>query len=150
MIFRRHRHLKIIRYVFAGVVVSVGYTFTVVLLVSRVGWTSPALASAASFALWTPVSYIVHRDFTFLYVISGRHLATMVKFGISFIFRLVAAGYTVHLLSGVFGSPYLVGVLANWLVLPAISYLLMDMWIFRMPPGTLRGTVRADNTSAKG
>jgi putative flippase GtrA len=130
-ILRRHPQLKLARYALAGAAVSAGYTLTVILLVDGLGWMQPELASAASFALWTPISYWVHRDFTFLYAVSGGQVAAIIKFVISFLFRLALAAYTVHLATTLFGSPYLVGVLANWVILPLVSYLVLDLWVFR-------------------
>jgi len=89
----------------------------------------PALASAVSFVMWTPASYVVHRDFSFLY--AGRQFTAMAKFTVAFLVRLAAAAYTVHLATSVFASPYLVGVFANWIVLPLVGYLVMDLWVFR-------------------
>jgi putative flippase GtrA len=132
--FRHSQRLKLARYALAGIAISMGYTLTVILLVEGLSWMSPALASAVSFALWTPVSYLVHRDFTFLFAVAAGQLAAIVKFTISFFVRLGTAAYTVQLMSGFFGSHYLVGVFANWIVLPLISYLIMDWWVFRSPP----------------
>jgi putative flippase GtrA len=130
-VFRRHPQMKLVRYALAGTAVSVGYTVTVVLLVDGLRWMSPEFASAASFALWTPISYWIHRDFTFLFEVGGSQVTAIVKFIISFVFRLALAAYTVHLATTLFGSPYLVGVLANWIVLPLFSYLVLDLWVFR-------------------
>src|SRR5581483_4104896 len=109
-----------------------GYTLTVVLLVERFAMAPPA-ASAASFILWTPPSYLVHRDFTFVFAAAAGQYLALAKFAAAFVGRLAASAYTVHLLSTVFGLPYLAGVLANWLVLPLIGYLVMDFWVFRVP-----------------
>jgi len=53
------------RYLIAGVAVSIGYTVTIVALVSWFAWTGPEAANVISLILWTIVSYFVHRDFTF-------------------------------------------------------------------------------------
>ncbi len=114
--FRGDPRLKLLRYAAAGVAVSAGYTLTVILLVDGLGWIEPVSASALSFVIWTPISYVVHRDFSFLF--TGRQAAAVLKFLIAFVVRLAAAAYTVHLATAVFGQSYLVGVLANWIVLP--------------------------------
>jgi putative flippase GtrA len=128
-IFRRHPRLKLLRYAFSGVAISLGYTITVVLFVDVWSWMMPALASAASFLIWTPVSYFVHRNFTFLF--AGGQATAIAKFTPTFFTRLAASAYTVHLATETFGSSYLFGVLANWIVLPLISYVAMDFWVFR-------------------
>jgi putative flippase GtrA len=129
--FRRHPRLKLVRYALSGIAVSTGYTLTVLLLVEDLGWRSPSQASAASFLMWTPISYIAQRDFTFLY--RGRRLAALVKFLVAFLARFGASMYTVYLATAVLGLPYLAGVMANWVVLPLIAYVIMDLWVFRAP-----------------
>lgn len=127
--FRRDPRLKLVRYGVSGVAISVGYTASVVLLVEFCGWTMPALASAASFVIWTPVSYFVHRNFTFRF--AGGQTAASIKFGLAFLARLAASAYTVHLAAETFGSSYLIGVLTNWFLLPLINYTVMNFWVFR-------------------
>jgi putative flippase GtrA len=129
LLFRSHPRLQLARYACSGVAISAGYTATVVLLVELCGWRMPALASAVSFLIWTPVSYLVHRNFTFRF--AGDQTAASIKFALAFFVRLAASAYTVHLATETFGSSYLVGVLTNWFVLPLINYAVMDLWVFR-------------------
>jgi hypothetical protein len=42
-------------------------------------------------------------------------------------------GLTVYLTTTVSDTAYLIGVLANWIVLPLVSYLILDVWVFRTP-----------------
>jgi putative flippase GtrA len=138
LLFRRHPRLQLARYACSGVAISAGYTATVVLLVELCGWRTPALASAVSFLIWTPVSYLVHRNFTFLF--AGGEATAMVKYALAFLARLAASAYTVHLATAAFGSSYIAGVLANWIVLPLISYVIMDLWVFRAKTQTAETT----------
>jgi len=128
-LFRRNPRLKLMRYAFSGIAVSVGYTVTVILLVDGLGWMRPTIASALSFVIWTPPSYLVHHNFSFLY--KGQHFTTIIKFTVAFVARLGAASYTVYLAATIFDSTYFVGVFANWIVLPLVGYLIMDFWVFR-------------------
>ncbi|HEY5126100.1 MAG TPA: GtrA family protein [Bradyrhizobium sp.] len=120
--------LKIVRYFFAGVVVSIGYTITVVVLVEYVGWTNPSLASATSFLVWTPISYYAHRDFTFGF--EGGNSAASAKYVISFLLRFAASvvvvAVAVHL-----KWHYIVGVFFNWGMLPLVNYFVLHFWVFR-------------------
>jgi putative flippase GtrA len=125
---RVDRRFKLVRYAALGCAVSAGYTLNVIAFVELLDWKSPALASAASFLIWTPISYVVHRDFTFRF--DGGNMSSAVKFAAAFSARLAASAYTVYL-AAIFGLPYLVGVLANWVVLPLISYFILDFWVFR-------------------
>lgn len=126
-----HR-LSIVRYFFAGVAVSLGYTFTVIIFVEQLRWFGPAWASAVSFLLWTPVSYFVHRDFTFRF--DRGHRAASVKYFVSFVLRFVASASVIVVAIDYLHFHYLVGALTNWIVLPMINYFVLRFWVFAMPP----------------
>jgi putative flippase GtrA len=128
MTIRQNRRLTFFRYAIVGVAVSTGYTVNVILFVEFLGWGNPEFASALSFLIWTPISYLGHRDFTFLF--AGDPVSSAIKFAVAFVARLAVSSYTVHVAT-LFGMHYLVGVLANWIVLPAISYFVLDLWVFR-------------------
>jgi putative flippase GtrA len=112
----------------AGVAVSLGYTVTVILLV-WLGWLTPPIASAVSFALWTPVSYYAHRDFTFRF--EGANAAAIVKFTVAFVLKFIASAGVVYVAMEYFGAHYLFGVLMNWVIGPVINYLVLHFWVFR-------------------
>jgi putative flippase GtrA len=125
---RHHANYRIVRYLFAGVAVSLGYTFTVLLLVEWSGLLRPAWASAASFVLWTPISYVAHRDFTFRF--DGAHRSAATKYLVAFLLRFAASALVV---AGIeyLSFHYLLGVLLNWAVLPLINYVVLSFWVFR-------------------
>lgn len=125
------RHLSFVRYAVAGVAISVGYTLTVFVLVEKAGWPGPASASAISFVLWTPVSYFVHRDFTFRF--AHRYRSAGIKYLVSFFLRLAASALVVAVAIDYFQLHYLVGALMNWIVLPMINYFVLKLWVFTAP-----------------
>lgn len=118
--------LSVVRYFVAGVAISLGYTVTVVIVVEW-NWLQPAVASATSFLLWTPVSYIVHRDFTFQF--DAAHPAVALKFVVVFLLKFAASALVVAA-AIVLDFHYIVGVLMNWLVLPLITYFALRLWVF--------------------
>ena len=120
---------RLVRYFVSGVAISTGYTVTVMVLVELLRWMDPVAASTLSFVIWTPVSYAVHRDFTFRF--RGDHFAAAVKFLLAFVARLAGSAYVVYLATELLGWNYMVGVLANWIVLPLINYLVLSLWVFR-------------------
>ena len=120
---------RLLRYFVSGVAISTGYTITVMVLVELLRWMEPVAASTLSFVIWTPVSYAVHRDFTFRF--RGDHFAAAVKFLLAFVGRLAGSAYVVYLATELLGWNYMVGVLANWIVLPLINYLVLSLWVFR-------------------
>jgi putative flippase GtrA len=117
----------VVRYFLAGVAISIGYTATIIGLVEWLGWTSMG-ANAVSFTLWTPVSYLAHREFTFRF--GGEYFGSPLRFGITFLVKLstsvIIMAAVTHL-----GAHYLVGVLLNWIVIPLIAYIMLDSWVFR-------------------
>jgi putative flippase GtrA len=129
--FSDAERFKLLRYVVSGVAISTGYTITVLLLVSTFQVMGPVGASTLSFITWTPLSYVVHRDFSFRY--NGAQVAAAMKFLVTFAVRLIASAYVVHFSTQVMGWSYLVGVFANWVVLPIINYLVLSLWVFALP-----------------
>jgi putative flippase GtrA len=121
--------LRLLRYFLAGVTVSVGYTITVVGLVEWLGWRNPVAANAASFALWTPVSYLAHREFTFRF--DGDYAGSAARFLITFLVKLLASVVVMIAVIDILHAHYLVGVLLNWIVVPLVSYVALDLWVFR-------------------
>lgn len=124
--------LRLFRYFVGGVMVSTGYTITVVLLVEWFGWHSSSLASGASFLIWTPISYIVHREFTFRFV--GALFWPSIRFLATVILRLGASVGVVEVATAAIGAHYIFGVFTNWIVLPLISYFVLRSWVFRTTP----------------
>jgi putative flippase GtrA len=123
------RRWSLARYAVAGVLISIGYTITVILLVEAVPALSPSWASVISFVVWTPVSYIGHRDFTFRSD-SGPAAHAPLKFFLTFALRFVMSGVAVFVVTDFLHLHYLFGVLTNWVALPAISYAVMRFWVF--------------------
>lgn len=117
------------RYFIAGVVVSLGYTLTVVIMIEWLGWHDPVTANAVSLCLWTPLSYIAHRDFTFRF--DGASGASALKFALTFTAKLLVSALVVSLATEILGIHYIFGVLANWIAIPLATYLILKLWVFR-------------------
>ena len=135
--FRTGDEFRLLRYIVSGVAVSTGYTVTVLALVDLLHWLNPVAASTVSFIVWTPVSYAVHRDFTFRF--RGHEWAAAAKFVVTFIARLLASAYVVYAATALFELHYLAGVLLNWIVLPLVNYLALSLWVFRTRVGGRKG-----------
>ena len=119
---------QLLRYAVAGVGVSLGYTLNVFVLVDVLRAVSPTVASALSFVVWTPVSYFVHRDFTFRAATGSRTIA--IKFCATFVMRLLISSFVVYFFSNLLHVHYIFGALANWVVLPILNYFILDAWVF--------------------
>ena len=130
-VVRHSEQWRLPRYFVAGVVVSIGYTLTVIVLVDLLRWLQPDTANAVSLTVWTPVSYLVHRNFTFRF--DGDSFASLTKYVVVFFAKLLTSILVVILATNVLGAHYLFGVLANWLVLPLIAYVTLKLWVFGKP-----------------
>ena len=124
----RSDRFSLIRYFFAGVAVSLGYTFTIVALVDWLNFVSAEVANVVSLILWTITSYVVHREFTFRF--DGAYGGSAARFIFVFVLKLIASVAVIALISRYYQSSYLIGVLVNWVVLPLISYVALKLWVF--------------------
>src|SRR5262249_26337035 len=122
----RSDQFRLIRYFFAGVAISLGYTVTIIALVNWL--VSPEVANVVSLILWTIISYIVHREFTFRY--DGAYFGSTARFIFIFVLKLLASVVVIALVTRYYQSSYLIGVVLNWVVLPLISYVAMKLWVF--------------------
>jgi putative flippase GtrA len=120
---------RLARYFVAGVAVSLGYTFTIIALVDWLHLLSAEPANVLSLILWTIISYVVHREFTFRF--DGGYGSTAMRFIFLLVLKLIASVAVIALATGYFQSSYLIGVVVNWIVLPLISYLGMKIWVFK-------------------
>jgi len=124
----RSDRFRLMRYFVAGVAVSLGYTFTIMALVDWLRFVSAEAANVISLILWTIISYIVHREFTFRF--DGGYSGSAARFIFVFMLKLLASVVVIALTTRYYQSSYLIGVLVNWVVLPLISYVAMKLWVF--------------------
>jgi putative flippase GtrA len=124
----RGERLRLGRYLFVGVAVSLGYTTTVIGLIEGLGWSSPGGANAVSFALWTPVSYLAHREFTFRS--GGEYVGSGFRFGITFLVKFLTSVIIMAVVTNYIDAHYLAGVLLNWVAVPLVTYIVLDLWVF--------------------
>ena len=122
----RSDQFRLIRYFFAGVAISLGYTVTIIALVDWL--VSPEVANVVSLILWTIISYFVHREFTFRY--DGAYFGSTARFVFVFVIKLLASVAVIAFITRYYQSSYLIGVMLNWVVLPLISYVAMKLWVF--------------------
>jgi len=128
----RSDQFRLIRYFFAGIAISLGYTVTIIALVDRLDFISPEVANVVSLILWTIISYFVHREFTFRY--DGEYSGSTARFIFIFVLKLFASVAVIAFITRYYQSSYLIGVVLNWVVLPLISYFAMKLWVFHYDP----------------
>jgi putative flippase GtrA len=126
---KRGDRFQLVRYFIAGVAVSLGYTFTIVALVSWLDVMGPDAANVVSFTMWTIISYVAHREFTFRF--DGEYGGSAIRFIFVFLFKLGASVAVFAAINHFYQSSYLIGVIVNWVVLPVVSYLALKLWVFQ-------------------
>lgn len=141
----RSDRFSLIRYFVAGVAVSLGYTFTIVALVDWLNFVSAEVANVVSLILWTIISYVVHREFTFRF--EGAYGGSAARFIFVFVLKLIASVVVIALITRYYQSSYLIGVLVNWVVLPLISYVALKLWVFERALTVRSGTRLRSNVS---
>jgi putative flippase GtrA len=128
----RSDRFRLVRYGIAGTAVSLGYTFTIVALVSWWGVLGPQAANVVSLILWTIMSYFAHREFTFRF--AGEYAGSAARFIFVSLLKLGASIAVVAVITRYYQSSYLIGVLINWVILPLVSYIALKLWAFRWGP----------------
>jgi putative flippase GtrA len=142
----RGDRFRLIRYFVAGIAVSLGYTFTIIVLVDWLAFVGAEAANAISLIIWTLISYVVHREFTFRF--DGSHGGTVARFIFVFTLKFVASVIVIALVTRHYQSSYLVGVALNWVVLPLVSYFAMKLWVFARAHPIGSGTRLRANASS--
>lgn len=123
---------RLVRFGIGGTAVSLGYTFTAVALVRWWPRLDPDSANAVSLVLWTIVSYAVHRNFTFRF--SGQYRESVARYIFVSVLRLAVSVVVVGVTTRSLRSSYLVGLMANWVILPLFTYIVLKFWAFRRDP----------------
>lgn len=118
---------EITRYFVVGVIVTLGYTFTVIFIVEKLGFATPLTANIIGFILWTPASYLGHKEFTFEY--SGESAESVIKFFVVFIGKLIAS-ILVIMAAQFLNYSYILGIIANWFIIPIVTFIVLKLWVF--------------------
>jgi putative flippase GtrA len=125
----RSDQFRLIRYLVGGVAVSLGYSLTIVALVDWAVLLGPEAASVLSLILWTIISYVIHREFTFRF--DGTYRGSVARFILIFLLKLLASIAVIAVITRYYQSSYLIGVFLNWVAMPLISYVAMKLWVFQ-------------------
>jgi len=126
----RSDRFRLVRYGIAGTAVSLGYTFTMVALVSWWGILGPQAANVVSLILWTIISYVAHRQFTFRF--AGEYAGSAARFIFVSLLKLGASIVVIAAIARYYESSYLIGVMVNWIILPIVSYIALKCWAFQL------------------
>jgi putative flippase GtrA len=126
------------RYGFVGLAASAMYSGLVIAIVDGAGIRWPVLASIVAFAVTAPVAYLGHWAITFgrrqrLDTAWGRFIATtMASFAVA-VGGMYVIAHLAHL-------PYYLGLVWTWIVVPAMNFLALRLWVFASSARALRGS----------
>jgi putative flippase GtrA len=122
------RFERVVRYIVVGGGVTLFYSLLTVALVSGRLVNDPTAASAMASLISLPLSFLVHRRFTYADAGSDRsqwqRFVTIAASNFAF---TVASMKAVDLLHW----PYWIGLVAGWVVIPMLNYTINALWVFR-------------------
>jgi putative flippase GtrA len=119
------------RYALVGVGVSLLYSLLIIALVDGLD-ANPTVASVLAFMVIVPLSYVGQRQFTFRD--AGRVSFQRLRFGLMATSSFLAAAGAMYLVTEILHWSYLIGILLNWLIIPAINFFVNLVWVFPADP----------------
>jgi hypothetical protein len=125
---------RTLRYGASGCTVAVLFSLAVVALVRLVPAAGPVGASVIAFWLIQPVGYAVHRMISYpdASLQLPEKAGSRLRFVITNLGGLVIASGGMALVTDVFHQSYLWGIALNWLLIPAINFVIYLYWVFRV------------------
>jgi len=121
---------RVVRYGFAGLAISIVYSLAVVVLVAGLHVAGPTAASVIAFILVLPIGYVTHRRVTFLDAVPDPLMPLRFAVTTAASFGVAIGG--MYVVTDVLGKSYLLGIALNWLVIPAMNFLIYCLWVFRV------------------
>lgn len=121
--------LRIMRYGFAGVAVSILYSLAVIACVHLFAPLSPTIASVIAYVVVVPLAYIAHGRISF----SDRPYDNFqpLRFAVSTTASFIIAIGGMYYITEIAGRSYLLGIAWNWLMIPVMNFLVYMFWVFR-------------------
>ena len=120
---------RVLRYGIMGTSVALVYSVTIVLLVDAFGIRNATLASVLAFVILQPLAYLAHRQVTFFD--SSRDAMEPVRFSITTATSFLVTTFGMYVVTEILHWSYLFGIALNWLVIPAMNFLIYLIWVFR-------------------
>lgn len=121
---------RVLRYGVVGLVISILYSFAVVLAVAQFHTRNATEASALAFAVVLPIAYFAHRHVTFFD--AERDPFQPVRFAVTTVSTFLIAIGGMYVVTHMLGHSYLVGIALNWALIPAGNFLIYMAWVFRL------------------
>jgi len=120
---------RVARYGCVGVVVSLFYSLAVIACVQFWPTIGPTLASVIAFIVTLPIAYFAHRNISFFD--SHRDAFQPLRFAVTTAASFVLAVGGMYWITEIAGRDFLLGIAWNWLVIPAVNFVVYMLWVFR-------------------
>jgi putative flippase GtrA len=122
---------RLVRFSIVGLACSLSYAFFTWALV-HVCSLAPVISSALGYVLAIPLSFLLQRTFSFRSKGSKRVQAP--RFLLVHGFNILVSVAAMHVLVSALGLDYRVGIIATMVLVPFLSFLAMNLWVFRHAP----------------
>lgn len=119
---------KLVRFGIAGLISSFSYALFTWILVYAFRM-SPVASSAMGYVLAIPLSFLLQRSFSFRSEGSKRKQAP--RFVLVHSFNILVSIAVMHFLVSALGMDYRIGIAITMLLIPLLSFLAMNLWVFR-------------------
>jgi len=120
---------RVMRYGCVGLAISLLYSVVVIACMRVLHPISPTAASVVAFLTTLPISYLAHGRVSF----SDRPYDTFqpLRFAFSTLTSFIVAVGGMYWITEIAGRSYLLGIVWNWLIIPAMNFLAYMFWVFR-------------------
>ena len=122
------RFERLLRYLLAGLGITVFYSAFVTILVLGGIVDSPTLAAVIASLATAPVSYAIHSRITYPDVRHNR--GGVLRFAVITIASFIVVTVSMKIVTEA-GLPFWVGLMIGWFVVPVVTYLINTVWVFR-------------------
>ena len=120
---------RVTRYGIVGLAVSLFYSLAVIACVHLWPPLGPTLASAIAFIITLPIAYFAHRNISFFD--SKRDAFQPLRFAVTTAASFVLGVGGMYWITEIAGRDFLLGIAWNWLVIPAVNFVVYIVWVFR-------------------
>lgn len=118
---------KLLRFGLSGGLATLAYG-TIALIASYATLWQPMTVHFVAYGLCLPISYLLQRNFTFRF--TGKHSVSMPRFFVAMVATFLCSSLAVQKVQDM-GYPDIYGTLSVMVVIPLISFIVMQLWVFQ-------------------
>ena len=123
---------RVQRYGCVGLAISLFYSVVVIACVHFVHSINPTIASIIAFIVTLPIGYLAHGNVSFFD--RSYDAFEPLRFAVTTTTSFIVAVGGMYWITEISGQSYLLGIAWNWLIIPAMNFLIYLFWVFRVSP----------------